>query len=167
MLLNCGVGEDSWESLGLQGYPTSPFWRRSVLNIHWKDWCWIWSANTLATWCEELTHLLQSMDWIRQDWVTELKWTQFQFSHSVVSNPLWPHDTAACQAFLFITNSQSLLKLMSNKLLMPCNHLFLYCFLFLLPSIFPGIRVSSSYQVATVLELQHQSFQWIFRTDFL
>ena len=29
MLLNCGVGEDSWESLGLQGDPTSPFWRRS------------------------------------------------------------------------------------------------------------------------------------------
>ena len=28
MLLNCGVGEDSWESLGLQGDPTSPFWRR-------------------------------------------------------------------------------------------------------------------------------------------
>ena len=27
MLLNCGVGEDSWESLGLQGDPTSPFWR--------------------------------------------------------------------------------------------------------------------------------------------
>ena len=31
MLLNCGVGEDSWESLGLQGDPTSPSWRRSVL----------------------------------------------------------------------------------------------------------------------------------------
>ena len=31
MLLNCDVGEDSWESLGLQGDPTSPFWRRSVL----------------------------------------------------------------------------------------------------------------------------------------
>ena len=30
MLLNCGVGEDSWESLGLQGDPTSPFWRRST-----------------------------------------------------------------------------------------------------------------------------------------
>ena len=30
MLLNCGVGEDSWESLGLQGDPTSPFWRRSA-----------------------------------------------------------------------------------------------------------------------------------------
>ena len=31
MLLNCGVGEDSWESHGLQGDPTSPFWRRSAL----------------------------------------------------------------------------------------------------------------------------------------
>jgi len=43
--LNCGVGEDSWESLGLQGDPTSPFWRRSVLNIHWKDWCWSWKLQ--------------------------------------------------------------------------------------------------------------------------
>ena len=33
MLLNCGVGEDSWESLGLQGDPSSPFWRRSVLGV--------------------------------------------------------------------------------------------------------------------------------------
>jgi len=42
MLLNCGVGEDSWESLGLQGDPTSQSQRKSVLNIHWKDWCWSW-----------------------------------------------------------------------------------------------------------------------------
>ena len=33
MLLNCGVGEDSWESLGLQGDATSPFYRRSVLRV--------------------------------------------------------------------------------------------------------------------------------------
>ena len=57
MFLNCGVREDSWESLGLQGDPTSPFWRRSVLGVHWKDWCWSWNSNTLTTWCEELTHL--------------------------------------------------------------------------------------------------------------
>ena len=57
MLLNCGVGEDCWESLGLQGDPTSPSERRSVLGVHWKDWCWSWNSNTLATWCEELTHL--------------------------------------------------------------------------------------------------------------
>ena len=39
MLLNCGVGEDSWESLRLQGDPTSPFWRRSVLGVLGKEWC--------------------------------------------------------------------------------------------------------------------------------
>ena len=43
MLLNCGVGEDSWESLGLQGNPTSPFWRRSFLGFLWKEWCWSWT----------------------------------------------------------------------------------------------------------------------------
>ena len=32
-----------------------------VLNIHWKDWCWSWNSNTLATWCEELTHLKRPM----------------------------------------------------------------------------------------------------------
>ena len=39
MLLNCGVGEDSWESIGLQGDPTCPFWRRSTLGFLWKEWC--------------------------------------------------------------------------------------------------------------------------------
>ena len=56
MLLNCGVGEDSWESLGLQGDPTSPFWRRSALGFLWREWCWSWNSSTLATSCEELTH---------------------------------------------------------------------------------------------------------------
>ena len=38
MLFNCGVGEDSWESLGLQGDPTSSFWRRSALGFFgWND----------------------------------------------------------------------------------------------------------------------------------
>ena len=43
MPLNCGVGEDSWESLGLQGDPTSPFWRRSALGFLWKERCWSWT----------------------------------------------------------------------------------------------------------------------------
>ena len=58
MLPNCGAEEDSWESLGLQGNQMSPSKRKSVLNIHWKDWCWSWNSNTLATWWEEL-NLLQ------------------------------------------------------------------------------------------------------------
>ena len=65
MLLNCGVGEDSWESLGLQGDPTGPSQRRSVLGVHWKVWCWSWNSNTLATWCEELTHWERPWYWER------------------------------------------------------------------------------------------------------
>ena len=65
MLLNCGVGEDSWESLGWQGDPISPFYRKSVLNIHCKDWCWSWNSNTLATWCKEMTHLKRHCCWER------------------------------------------------------------------------------------------------------
>ena len=86
MLLNCGVGEDSWESLSLQGDPTSPSWRKSVLNVHWKDWSW--NSNTLATWWEELTHLKRPWCWERlraegegddrgwDDWMASLtQWT--------------------------------------------------------------------------------------------
>ena len=65
MLLNCGVGEDSWESLGLQGDPTSPSSRKSVLNIHWKDWCWSWNSDTLATRCEELLPCKRPWCWER------------------------------------------------------------------------------------------------------
>ena len=39
--------------------------RRSVLNIHWKDWCWSWNCNTLATWCEKLTHWKRPWCWER------------------------------------------------------------------------------------------------------
>ena len=65
MLLNCGVGEDSWESLELQEDPTSPSSRKSVLNIHLKDWCWSWNSNTLATYCEELTYWKRPWCWER------------------------------------------------------------------------------------------------------
>ena len=95
----------------------------------------------------------------------------FQFSsvaHSCLTfcNPM---DTA-CQTFLSITKSQNLLKLMSIELVIPSNHLIL-C-----PSPSPAFNlsqhqglfqwVSSSDQVAKglMLQLQHQSFQWIFRT---
>ena len=83
--------------------------------------------------------------------------------------------TAARQASLSITKSRSLLKLMSIQLMVPSNHLILCCPLILLPAIFPSLReslfqwVSSSHQVVKVLEfqLQPQSFQWMFRIDFL
>ena len=56
MLLNCGVGEDSWESFREKGYPTSPSWEKEISpGVHWKNWCWSWNSYTLATWCEKLT----------------------------------------------------------------------------------------------------------------
>ena len=33
--------------------------------VHWKDWCWSWNSNTLATWCEDLTHLKRPQCWER------------------------------------------------------------------------------------------------------
>ena len=80
-------------------------------------------------------------------------------------------STAAHQASLSITSSQSLLRLMSIKSVMPFNHLIL-CHSLLL-SIFPSI---GSFQVSQLFTTggqssgapaQHQSFQWIFTADFL
>ena len=99
-------------------------------------------------------------------WVSSFQFSSIQSLCWLFATP-W---TAVCQASLSITNSQSLLKLMSTELVMPSNHL--------IPLSSPsppafnlsehqGLfqQVSSSHQVA--LKFQHQSFQWIFRTDFL
>ena len=69
-----------------------------------------------------------------------------QFSSVVQSCPTFCNPMA-CQSSLSITNSRSLLKLMSIELVMPSNHLILYGPLLLLPSIFPSIRVFSNESV--------------------
>jgi len=63
LLKRLSVEEDSWESLGMQGDPTSPFWRRSALGFLWREWCWSWNSSTLATLCEELTHWKRLWCW--------------------------------------------------------------------------------------------------------
>ena len=65
MLLNCGVGDDSCDTLELQGDQKSQSLRKSELNIHWKNWCWSWNYNILATWWEELTHWKRPWCWER------------------------------------------------------------------------------------------------------
>ena len=82
--------------------------------------------------------------------------------------------TATRQAFLFITNSQSLLKLMSSESVMPSNHLILCHPLLLPPSIFPSIRVFSDETVLHIrwpkywsFSFNNQSFRWTLRTDLL
>ena len=82
-----------------------------------------------------------------------------QFSHSVVSNSLQPHGLHNTrQAFLNITSSWSLLKLMCIKSVMPSNHLILCQPLLLLPSIFPSIRVSSNESALCIRWPKYWSF---------
>ena len=87
--------------------------------------------------------------------------TSVQFS-SVAQSCLTLCDpwTAACQASLSITNSWSLLKLMSIELLMPSNPLILCCPLLLLPSIFPSIRVFSDVSVLRIRWPKYWSFSF-------
>ena len=103
MLLNCGGGEDSWESLGQQGDQTIQSLRKSVLNIHWKDWCWSWKSNTLTTWSVKMTHWKRSWFWERlkaegegndrgwDDWMaSQTQWTWVW--HEVVHQTLGVGD---------------------------------------------------------------------------
>ena len=82
-----------------------------------------------------------------------------QFSNSVMSDSETPW-IAAHQASLSITNSQSLLKLMSIKSVMPSNHLILCHPLLLLCSIFPSIRVFSNESVLPIRWPKHWSFSF-------
>ena len=68
--------------------------------------------------------------------------------------------TAASQASLFITNSQSLLKLMSIESVMPSNHLILCHPLLLLPSIFPSIRAFSNESVLSIRWPKYWNFSF-------
>ena len=82
-----------------------------------------------------------------------------QFSHSVVSDSATPWTTG-CHFSLSITNSQSLLKLMSIESVMPSNHLILSRPLLFLPSIFPSIRVFSNESVLHIRWPKYWSFSF-------
>ena len=76
--------------------------------------------------------------------------SKFCFSSVQLLSRVWLFPTAAHQASLAITNSQSLLKLKSIESVMPSNHLIFCCPLLLLPSIFPSIKVFSSESVLCI-----------------
>ena len=86
--------------------------------------------------------------------------TKVQFSSVTQSYPtLWPHDSAG-QASLSITNSQSLLKLMSIESVKPSNYLILCHTNFLLPSILPSIRIFSSESIIRIRWPKYWSFSF-------
>ena len=95
----------------------------------------------------------ERMDTCMYDWVPSLfTWNchniiDWLFSSVQLLSHVWLFVTpwtVACQASLSITNSQSLLRLMSIESVMPSNHLILCCPFLLLPSVFPSIRVFSN-----------------------
>ena len=187
MLLNYGAGEDSQESLGQQGDQTSQSSRKSTLNIHWKDWCWSGSFNTLAIWCKELTHWKRPWCWERlkaggeQDdrgwdgWMASLtQWTwvwansgrQWRTGKLTLCNPMDCSTPGFPVHHQLLEHAQTHVQVCDA--IQPSHSLSS-----LSPSAFSHPQhqnlsqwVSSSQQVAKVLEfqLQHQSsFQWIFR----
>ena len=85
------------------------------------------------------------------------QFSSVQFSHSVV-RLLGTPWAATCQASVSITNSCSLLKLMSIESVMPSNHLILCRSLLLLPSIFPNIKIFSDESVLHIRWPKHWSF---------
>ena len=106
----------------------------------------------------------------------EAPWTRLLFSHLVMSNSLWPYGLQASLSFTF---SWSLLKLMSIELLILFSHLILCRPLFLLPSIFPSIKVFSNELVLQIRWPEYWDFSFSispsneysglisFRTDWL
>ena len=83
-----------------------------------------------------------------------------QFSHSIMSDSLNHHGLHHISPPLSITNSQSLLKLMSIESLMPSNHLILCHLLLLLPSIFPSFRVFSNELILHIMWQKYWSFSF-------
>ena len=87
----------------------------------------------------------------------------FQFSSVQLLSCVWPFATpwtVAYQASLSITNSWSLLKLMSTELVLPSNHLILCRPLLLLPSVFPSLRVFSNESVLPIRWPKYWSFSF-------
>ena len=108
--------------------------------------------------------------------MTSNRFSSVQFSHSVVSDSVTPW-TAARQASLSITISQSSIRLTSSESVMPSSHLIL-CHPLLLPSIFPNIRVFSNESALCIRWPKYWSFSFnispsnkhpglIFRMDWL
>ena len=64
MLLNCDVEKD-WKVPWTARRSNQSILKKINPKYHWKDWCWSWSSNTLATWCKEPTHWKRHCCWER------------------------------------------------------------------------------------------------------
>ena len=133
---------------------TKTFWRKAI----------IWRRSKLLV-AEIITHQVAILKVTLLEHLKIGKFLKYdiqsvsQFNLSVVSDSVTPW-TAACQASLSITNSQSLLKLMLIESVMPSNHLIVCHPLRLHLSIFPGIRVFSNEWVLHIRWPNYWSFSF-------
>ena len=117
------------------GYSCSFYKRKWLIRCLFNIWLW--------TWCFEVSMI-----------------SSVQFSHSVMSDSLWPHELQHARPPCPITNSQSLLKLMSIESVMPSSHLILCRPLLLLPPIPPSIRVFSNESTLCMRWKKYWSFSF-------
>ena len=59
---------------------------KSVLNIHWKDWCRSWNSNTLVTWWEELTHWKRPWCWEKTEGSRKRGWQRMRWSDGITDS---------------------------------------------------------------------------------
>ena len=141
-----------------------------------KIFAWIFSGATFTLLCNENTLLSRRLRFLwdsgwdkgwNSRWVSSFTYQEFNSVQSLSHVQLFVTPwTETRQASLSITNSQSLLKLMSTELAMPSNHLIL-CHLLLLPSIFPSYRVFSNESLLRIRWLKYWSFSISPSNDFL
>ena len=122
-------------------------------------WTWV-SVNSARWWWTGRPGVLQFVGSQRvgHNWATELNWLNWShFSHVQLFATPW---TAAHQASLSITNSQSLLRLMSIESVMPYSHIILCRPLLLLPPIPPSVRVFSDESILRTRWPKYWSFSF-------
>ena len=132
-------GKNTWDGcyfLFQTIFPTQRLSPGLLCLLHWQK-----DSLHCATW-EALSWCFSSFQSLSQGWLSATPWT------------------AAHQASLSITDSRSLLKLMSIKSVMPSNHLILCPPLLLLPSIFPSISIFSSESVLCIRWPKYWSFSF-------
>ena len=154
-------------------------WETECLRSFWREVLIGWRER--SNWARVIAQIKaqkqEGPSLLKHWWMLSVQGIQsVQFGSVQLLSPVQLFATpwiAARQASLSLTKSQSSPKLTSIESVMPSSPLILCCLL-LLPSIFPSIRVFSNESALHIrwpkyweFQLQHQSFQWIFRTDFL